>query len=54
MKEQGVTVVTWPPAEVAKLRQFTAAVQGEVASRNAIARKIVDSLAAFQKKVGSA
>lgn len=52
MKEQGVTVVVWSPAEVGRLRTFTQTVQGELAGRNEQARKVYDSLAAFQKKVG--
>lgn len=54
MKEQGVTVVSWPAAEVAKLRRFTAAVQQELGGRNDLARKVSESLSAFQKKSGVA
>jgi TRAP-type mannitol/chloroaromatic compound transport system substrate-binding protein len=54
MKEQGVTVITWNAGEVAKLRKFTSSVQSELAGRNDLARKVYDSLSAFQKKAGVA
>ncbi|MBV1693149.1 MAG: TRAP transporter substrate-binding protein DctP [Hyphomicrobiales bacterium] len=52
MKADGVTVVTWSKEEVAKLRGFTSAVQDDLAGKNANAKAVVDSLRAFQKKVG--
>lgn len=54
MKEQGVTVVQWNAGEVAKLRAFTRTVQNELAGRTEQTKKLFDSLAAFQKKVGVA
>lgn len=54
MKEQGVTVVTWTPAQVAKLRRLTATVQAELGGRSDLTKKLVDSLGSFQKKLGVA
>ena len=54
MKELGVTVITWKAADVAKLRAITSQVQGELAGRNEQTRKLVDSIRAFQKKLGIA
>lgn len=48
----GVTIITWPPEEIAKLRVITAQVQDELAAKSAMAKKIVDSLRAFQKAAG--
>ncbi|MEO6566943.1 MAG: TRAP transporter substrate-binding protein DctP [Casimicrobiaceae bacterium] len=52
MKADGVTVVTWSAAEVAKLRGFTSKAQAELAGRNDQTKKLVDSIGAFQKKLG--
>lgn len=52
MKEQGVSVVLWSAAEVGRLRGFTRTVQVELSGRNELAKKVYDSLAAFQRKVG--
>ncbi len=52
MKTEGVEIVVWDKAEIAKLRGFTSQKQEELAGKSAIARKIVDSHRAFQKKVG--
>lgn len=50
MKAEGVEIVTWPKEEIAKLRAFTGEVQDALAARSPIARKVVDSHRAFQKK----
>jgi TRAP-type mannitol/chloroaromatic compound transport system substrate-binding protein len=53
MRSQGVTIIEWPAAEIAKLRAFTTEVQDGFASRNDSARDIVASLRAFQRRVGT-
>jgi TRAP-type mannitol/chloroaromatic compound transport system substrate-binding protein len=52
MKADGVTVVTWSRDEVAKLRALTSAVQDDLAAKSANAKAVIDSLRAFQKKIG--
>ena len=52
MKAEGVEVITWPKDEIAKLRTFTAEVQDSLAPKSPIARKVVESHRAFQKKIG--
>jgi TRAP-type C4-dicarboxylate transport system substrate-binding protein len=52
LKEQGGQLVTWTPAEIGKLRQFTKRVQQEYGARNPLARKVYDSLYAHMSKVG--
>ena len=52
MKAEGVEIVTWPKEEIAKLRAFTGQVQDELAAKGPMARKIVESHRAFQKKIG--
>ncbi len=52
MKTEGVTVTTWPKAEVAKLRQVTSEVQDGLAARNGNAKAVIASLRAFQAKLG--
>lgn len=52
IKSEGVEIVNWEKAEIAKLREFTSTKQNELAQRSAIAKKIVESHRAFQKKVG--
>jgi TRAP-type mannitol/chloroaromatic compound transport system substrate-binding protein len=54
MPAMGVQVIKWPTAEVAKLRETTKRVQMELGARNAMARKVYDSLYAYQKKLGLA
>lgn len=51
MKAEGVEIIIWSKEEIAKLRGFTGQVQDELAARGPIAKKIVDSHRAFQKKI---
>jgi TRAP-type mannitol/chloroaromatic compound transport system substrate-binding protein len=52
MKAEGVEIITWPKDEIGKLRAFTNEVQDTLAAKSPIARKVVDSHRAFQKKIG--
>jgi TRAP-type mannitol/chloroaromatic compound transport system substrate-binding protein len=52
MKADGVTVITWSKDEVGKLRGLASAVQNDLAGKNANAKAVIDSLRAFQKKLG--
>ena len=52
MRAEGVTIVQWSPAEVDRLRSLTARVQMEVGARNAMARKMLDSLRAHMGRLG--
>lgn len=52
LKEGGGQVIRWAPAEIAKLRGVTKRVQQEWGARNALARKVYDSLHAHMGKVG--
>lgn len=50
-KAEGVEEIIWPAAEIAKLRENSAKVQDTIAARSDLAKKIVDSHRAFQKKI---
>lgn len=52
MKAEGVQIVTWSKEEIAKLRASTTQLQDEMAAKGPMAKRIVDSHRAFQKKVG--
>jgi TRAP-type mannitol/chloroaromatic compound transport system substrate-binding protein len=52
MRTEGVEIVTWSKDEIGKLRVFTGEVQDTLAARGPMAKKIVDSHRAFQKKIG--
>jgi TRAP-type mannitol/chloroaromatic compound transport system substrate-binding protein len=52
MKTEGVDIVTWSKEEIAKLRVFTNDVQDTLAARGPIAKKVIESHRAFQKKTG--
>lgn len=52
MRADGVTVITWSKADVARLRQLTGEIQDAQASRSANAKAIVDSHRAFQRRLG--
>ena len=52
MKTEGVEVITWSKDELSKLRAFTGEVQDILSARGPMAKKIVDSHRAFQKKLG--
>ncbi len=54
MAADGITIITWPKEEIAKLRAMTARVQMELGARNPLARKVVDSHRAFMQKLGYA
>jgi TRAP-type mannitol/chloroaromatic compound transport system substrate-binding protein len=54
IKEQGVQVITWAKPEILKLRLITRRVQQEFGARNALARKVYDSLRTHQDKSGVA
>lgn len=51
MKAEGVEVIDWPKEELAKLRAFTTEVQDELAARNPMTKKIIDSHRAHQRRV---
>jgi TRAP-type mannitol/chloroaromatic compound transport system substrate-binding protein len=52
MKGEGVEIVTWSKDEIAKLRTFTMEVQDSLAAKGPIAKKVIESHRAFQKKIG--
>lgn len=52
MRADGVTIITWSKADVAKLRLLTGEVQDAQAAKSQSAKAIVDSHKAFQKKIG--
>jgi TRAP-type C4-dicarboxylate transport system substrate-binding protein len=52
MKGEGVEIITWNKEEIGKLRTFTAEVQDGLAAKGPLAKKIIESHRAFQKKVG--
>jgi TRAP-type mannitol/chloroaromatic compound transport system substrate-binding protein len=52
MKAEGVQVIQWSKDEIGKLRASTAEVQDALAARGPMAKKVVDSHRAFQKKIG--
>jgi TRAP-type mannitol/chloroaromatic compound transport system substrate-binding protein len=52
MRAEGVEIVDWSKEEIGKLRAFTTDVQDTLAARGPMAKKIIDSHRAFQKKVG--
>jgi TRAP-type C4-dicarboxylate transport system substrate-binding protein len=52
MRAEGITIIDWPPAEVARLGRLGAEVQDTYAARGALAKQILDSLRAFQAKLG--
>jgi TRAP-type mannitol/chloroaromatic compound transport system substrate-binding protein len=52
MKGEGVTVIDWSAAEVAKLRTITAKVQADFGGRGESAKKIYDSLRGYMTKLG--
>lgn len=51
MRAEGVEIITWGKDELAKLRAFTSDVQDTLGARNPLAKKIIDSHRAFQKKI---
>ena len=52
MRTEGVEIIGWSKEEIAKLRAFTNEVQDSLAAKSPIARKVVESHRAFQKRVG--
>jgi TRAP-type mannitol/chloroaromatic compound transport system substrate-binding protein len=52
MRADGVSVITWSKADVAKLRQLTGEVQDAQAARSPSAKAIVDSHRTFQRRIG--
>ncbi len=52
MRGQNITVIDWPREEVAKLRDITSQVQETYAARGPDARRILDSLKAYQRRRG--
>jgi TRAP-type mannitol/chloroaromatic compound transport system substrate-binding protein len=52
MRAEGVEIIEWSKDEIGKLRAFTHEVQDTLAQRSPLARKVVDSHRAFQKKLG--
>ena len=51
LEAEGVEVIDWPKEELAKLRAFTTEVQDELAARNPMTKKIIDSHRAHQRRV---
>lgn len=52
MRADGVTIIEWSREEVAKLGRTTGEIQEQLAGRSPMARRIVDSLRAFQRAAG--
>ncbi|WP_376989474.1 TRAP transporter substrate-binding protein DctP [Bosea sp. R86505] len=52
MKGEGIEIVSWSKEEIGKLRAFTGEVQDALAAKGPIAKKVVESHRAFQKKIG--
>ncbi len=52
MRGEGVEIIQWPKDEIAKLRASTTEVQDALAGRSPMARKIIDSHRAFQRRIG--
>ncbi|HEV7264671.1 MAG TPA: TRAP transporter substrate-binding protein DctP [Falsiroseomonas sp.] len=52
MREEGITIIEWPGSETAKLGRITAEMQDTYAARGPMARQILDSLRAFQSRIG--
>lgn len=52
MREEGITIIEWPPAEVQKLGRITAEVQDSYGPRSQSAGQILASLRSFQQRVG--
>lgn len=50
MRAEGVEIINWSKEEIAKLRVSTTRVQAELAQRSPMAKKIADSLRAFQQR----
>jgi TRAP-type C4-dicarboxylate transport system substrate-binding protein len=52
MRAEGITIIEWPEAETARLGRITAEVQDSYGGRGPQAKATLDSLRAFQAKVG--
>jgi TRAP-type mannitol/chloroaromatic compound transport system substrate-binding protein len=52
MRADGVTIVNWSKADIARLRVLTGEIQDQQAGRSANAKAIVDSHRAFQRRLG--
>jgi hypothetical protein len=52
MRAEGITIIEWPAAEIAKLGRVAAEVQDTYGARGPQAKSTLDSLRAFQAKVG--
>jgi TRAP-type C4-dicarboxylate transport system substrate-binding protein len=52
MRAEGITIIEWPAGETAKLGRVTAEVQDTYAPRGPMARQILESLRAFQSRIG--
>lgn len=52
MRAEGITIITWPEAEVAKLARITAEVQDSYGARGPQAKAVLDSLRAFHARIG--
>lgn len=50
-KTEGVEEIIWPAGEIAKLRENTSKVQDTIGAKSDLAKKIVESHRAFQKKI---
>ena len=53
MRAEGITVIEWPAAEVAKLGRVAAEVQDTYGPRSPLAGQILQSLRAFRERVGA-
>jgi TRAP-type mannitol/chloroaromatic compound transport system substrate-binding protein len=52
IRAEGVQIVTWSKDEIGRLRALTSRKQDEIAAKGAMAKRIVESHRAFQKKLG--
>jgi TRAP-type C4-dicarboxylate transport system substrate-binding protein len=52
MRADGITIIEWPASETARLGRITAEVQDTHAARGPMAKQILDSLRAFQTRLG--
>lgn len=52
MRAEGITIIEWPASETQRLGRITAEVQDTYAPRTPLARQILESLRAFQSRIG--
>jgi TRAP-type C4-dicarboxylate transport system substrate-binding protein len=52
MRAEGITIIEWPVAEIRRLGRITGEVQDTYAARGPLPRQIIESIRAFQARVG--